>query len=322
MEPSMSIPAAKTASLPRSTRGYLIAITGTVIWSTTAIFIRYLSEAYAMPALVLAFWRDLIVVGVLGLVFAVLAPRLLKVEGRHIPFLVAYGLMLSLFNSFWSISVVFKGAAVSTVLAYSSSAFTAILAWRIFKERLDLLKITAVTLSLAGCVLVSSAYDLSAWGVNPMGIFTGLLSGLAFAGYSLMGKAASQREIQPWTALLYTFAFATPFILAYNLLPLGLPEAVASSNLFWLGGAWAGWLVLLALAAGPTIGGYGLYMVSLGYLPASVANLIATLEPAITALWAYLLLDERLTGPQLVGSALIIAGVAVLRWRERRSASR
>ena len=317
----MGISAAKPITRQHSTRGYLIAIVGTVIWSTTAIFIRYLNEAYNMPALVLALWRDLIVAAALILVFALLAPRLLRVERRHLPFLIAYGLLLSLFNSLWSVSVALNGAAVSTVLAYSSSAFTAVLAWRLFQERLDGLKITAVSLSLAGCVLVSGAYDAQAWGANSMGIFTGLLSGLAFAGYSLMGKSASERGIPAWSALLYTFALATPFLLVYNLLPLNLPQTLAAPNLFWLGQAWAGWAVLALLAVGPTIGGYGLYMVSLGYLPASVANLIATMEPAITAFWAYLLLGEVLTGPQLLGSSLIIAGVAVLRWRERRALS-
>lgn len=317
-EQGVDITAGKTTPLPRRTQGFLIAITGTVIWSTTAIFIRYLNEAYSMPALVLAFWRDLIVAGALGLIYLVLAPRLLRVERRQLPFLLGYGLVLSLFNSLWSASVAFNGAAVSTVLAYSSSAFTAVLAWWLLKERLDGLKIAAVCLSLVGCVLVSSAYNLQAWALNPLGIFTGLLSGLGFACYSLMGKASSERGIQPWTAMLYTFGLATPFILIYNLLPLGLPQSLAHPNLLWLGGAWQGWLVLALLAVGPTIGGYGLYTVSLGYLPASVANLIATLEPAMTALWAYLLLGEVLNSPQLVGSALIIAGVGLLRWRERR----
>ena len=55
----------------RLTRGYLICIAGTVFWSTTAIFIRYLTETYDLPAMVLAFWRDLILSLTLGLVFLV-----------------------------------------------------------------------------------------------------------------------------------------------------------------------------------------------------------------------------------------------------------
>jgi len=63
----------------------------------------------------------------------------------------------------------------------------------------------------------------------------------------------------------------------------------------------------------PTIGGYGLYTVSMKYLPAGTANLISTLEPPMTALIAYLLLQEQMTGVQIVGGLLILTGVVLVR---------
>jgi ADP-ribose pyrophosphatase YjhB (NUDIX family)/multidrug transporter EmrE-like cation transporter len=87
-----------------------------------------------------------------------------------------------------------------------------------------------------------------------------------------------------------------------------------------LGDAYMGWLVLILLAVGPTVGGFGLYTVSLNYLPASVANIIATLEPAMTSVLAFILLGERFTTPQWIGSFLIVAGVIVLRLEETPSA--
>ncbi len=304
-----------TPKTSRYARGYLICLSGTVMWSFTAIFISYLSRAYQLPALVLAFWRDIFVGGALALVFWLTRPALLRAGRPNLGFLVAYGLVLALFNSLWTVSVVFNGAAVSTVLAYSSAAFTAVLGWRMYGEQLGLRKITAVALSITGTVLVAGALDPAVWQVNPLGIITGLLSGIAFAAYSLMGKASAQREINPWTTLLYAFVFGAVFLLGLNGLNGILPGGIASRNLLWLGGALGGWLVLFSLAVIPTIGGYGLYTVSLGYLPVSVANLIATLEPVLTAIWAFLLLGERLTTLQIFGSALIITGVLLLRLR-------
>jgi drug/metabolite transporter (DMT)-like permease len=55
----------------------------------------------------------------------------------------------------------------------------------------------------------------------------------------------------------------------------------------------------------------------LRYLSPTVANLIATLEPALTALWAYLFLNEILGGIQLVGSLCIFTGVILLRLGEK-----
>ncbi len=297
------------------TRGYSIAVVSAVILSTTAIFIRYLTQTYQMPALVLAFWRDLFVAFTLLPVLALVRPALLRVQRMDLRYLVVYGLVLAIFNSLWTLSVALNGAAIATVLAYCSAGFTALLGWWFLKERLDWAKIVAVTLSLGGCVLVSGALDLAAWSANFVGIVTGILSGLLYAIYSLMGRSASQRKLNPWTTLLYTFGFAAIFLLFFNLIPGDfLPgKAVQATDLLWLGNSLPGWAILFLLAAGPTLTGFGTYNVSLSYLPSSVANLIVSLEPAITAVMAYVLFGELLNAIQVTGSLMILAAVIFLR---------
>jgi drug/metabolite transporter (DMT)-like permease len=297
------------------TRGYVIALISAAILSTTAIFIRHLTQVYQMPALVLAFWREVFVVLTLLLALGMLSPGLLRQGRRHLRYLVAYGLVLAVFNALWTLSVALNGAAVATVLVYCSAAFTALLGWRLLGERLNWAKLLVVILCLGGCALVSGALDPAVWRVNLLGILTGVFSGLGYAVYSLMGRSAAQRGLNPWTTLFYTFSFAALFLLVFNLLPGGpLPGSASHpAELLWLGNAWAGWVVLILLAAGPTVAGFGLYNVSLAHLPSSIANLILTLEPVFTAAIAYILLGERLNGAQILGSLLILAGVAFLR---------
>lgn len=297
------------------TRGYFFALVSAAILSTTAIFIRHLTQTYHMPPLVLALWRDGMVALTLLPVLGLFRPLLLRVKHRHLVYLIVYGLVLAVFNALWTLSVALNGAAVSTVLVYCSAAFTALLGWWLLKERLDWAKLLAVALCLAGCVLVSGAWDPASWQTNLTSILTGILSGLGYAIYSLMGRSAAQRGLNPWTTLLYTFGFAAVFLLLFNLLPAGLLPGAATrpADFLWLGDRLAGWTILFLLAAGPTVAGFGLYNVSLGYLPSSVANLILTLEPAFTALIAYALLGERLNGLQLSGSLMILSGVVFLR---------
>jgi drug/metabolite transporter (DMT)-like permease len=311
----MTSPAPHTTHL---TRGYLMAVLAAIFLSTTAIFIRYLTVTYQMPALVLAFWRDVFVVVALVPALAIIRPALLKVGRQHLLYLVGYGFVLAFFNSFWTLSVALNGASVATVLAYCSAGFTALLGWWLLKERLGWGKLLAVAVTLGGCVLVSGAYDAAAWSINLGGILSGVLSGLGYAFYSLMGRSASQRGLNPWSTLLYTFGFAAIFLLLVNLLAGGaLPGSAAQpADLFWLGNAWVGWLVLFVLAAGPTVAGFGFYNVSLSHLPSSVANLIVTMEPLFTAVTAYFLFGEVLTAVQLLGGALILGGVVLLRLYE------
>jgi drug/metabolite transporter (DMT)-like permease len=108
--------------------------------------------------------------------------------------------------------------------------------------------------------------------------------------------------------------------LLFNLIPgdFFIGKAVQPSELMWLGNRYDGWIILFLLAAIPTLGGFGLYNVSLSYLPSSIANLIATMEPAFTAVTAYIFLAERLTTIQAIGGIFTLAGVVFLRLFENR----
>jgi len=304
----------------RIARGTSIAVAAAAVLSTTAIFIRYLTETTHVPALVLALWRDVFVVATLLPALALLRPRLLRPERRHLRYLATYGLVLAAFNALWTVSVALNGAAVATVLVYSSAAFTALLGRLILAERLSWAKVVAVAVSLGGCALVSGASDLSAWRAGAPSLLVGVLAGLGYAAYSLMGRSAAVRGLDPWTTVLATFGFASVFLLVANLLPLPPATGVASrpADLLWLGDSVVAWGVLLVLAAGPTVAGFGLYNVSLGYLPSSVANLIVTMEPVFTAAIAYLVLGERLSGIQVAGSVMIVGAVLLLRIHEGR----
>ncbi len=298
-------------------RGILLALLAITAWATTAIFISYLLENFDLQPLTLAFWRDFFVGTALFILVAIFQPSALRIHWRDIPFFLGYGLLgLAVFNAMWTYSVKYNGAAVATVLAYSSPAFTVLLAWPILKEALTLRKLMAVGLSLTGCVLVAEAYSPEKWQLQPLGIVFGLLTGLAFASYSLAGRWSSRRFSSPWTVTTYGFLFAA--------LGLGLtqrfdPGAVAQANggvffanpAFSLGAAWQGWAVLGVLAV-PTLMGFGLYTASLRYLQASVAALIAVLEPVLTAIMAIFILHESLKEIQWLGSALIVAAVILV----------
>jgi len=145
------------------TKGYIIALIGITFWSTTGIFIGYLITNYHLPSLVLAFWRNTLVCVVLVPVLFLVRRPLLRINTKQISFFIFYGLILALFNSIWTLAVETNGAAVATVLGYSSAGFTALLAWWLFKEKLGLPKIIAVVLSLSGCVMVSNAYSPDMW---------------------------------------------------------------------------------------------------------------------------------------------------------------
>ncbi len=298
--------------MSRLTKGYLIALIGITFWSTTGIFISILTGPYHMPPLLLALWRNLLVCLALALGLSVVRPSLLQLQKKDLGFLILFGLALAFMNATWVLSVRYNGAAVATVLVYGSAGFTALIGHWWFGERLGWSKIAAVLISLAGCVLVAEAYDPSMWGVNPLGLSLGLLSALTFALYSLSGKQAARRGLNPWNSMFYSFMMGSVFLLIFNFLPF-LPSSLPAVAALQPSLPLNGWLVLIVLSFVPTLLGFGLYNTSLVYLPASVANLLATLEPALTAVEAYLFLGERLSLIQIAGGLLVVAAVVMIR---------
>jgi drug/metabolite transporter (DMT)-like permease len=294
-------------------RGYTIAFAATVLWSSTGVLISYLSRVYQLPVLVMAFWRDLMVA--LGMA----AGLVVISRGRfHLPrsqwkFMLLNGLTLAVFNILWIFSIEFNGAAVATVLAFSSPAITAILSRWIFREEFSRTQVISIVLSLSGTILVSGALDPNAWNLNPGGILFGLLTGLIFAIYNLEGKHAADQKIDSWTALLYSFATAAALLLIFKMGIDLLTSKPLFTDMLWLGDSIGGWGVLLFLAMGPTLGGFGLYTLSMRYLSPTVTNLISTFEPVLTSIWAFLLFGEVMGRTQLMGSLVLFAGIILLR---------
>ena len=111
-------PAVRPSTRPvaNPARGFAIGLCAAAILSTMAVLIRYLSVTFHLPALVMAFWRDLFVVLTLLPIFAFWRRDLLRASRRDLPYLAAHGLVLAFFNVFWTLSVTLNGAAVATVL--------------------------------------------------------------------------------------------------------------------------------------------------------------------------------------------------------------
>lgn len=302
-------------------QGYVIAIISAMLLAFTAIIIRALTEYYHLPTFVLAFWRAALVALVLLPLLLLFKPQWAYLRREQLPFYAGYGLLLALFNSLWTLSVALNGASVATILTYCSVGFTVFLGWMMYNERLSLRELLVIVVSLGGCFLVSNGDSMGNSRFDLLGLMVGMLSGIGYTLYTLGGRIASERRYPVWNTILYVFGFSAVYQWLFNtlltLFPLATFHGMAGDLWFLSQGAqgiqWSGWLLLLTLAAGPTLLGFGLYNISLKTLPLAVANLILSLELVFTAVIAYFLLGENMNQLQLLGSALVMGGVLMLR---------
>ena len=92
---------------------------------------------------------------------------------------------------------------------------------------------------------------------------------------------------------------STVFLLAINL-AMGTSLAVPGGR---------SWGALLGLGLVSQLGGYLALTYAMGHLPATITSVSLLSQVPLTALLATLLLHEPMTGPQILGGALVLAGV-------------
>lgn len=258
---------------------------------------------YEPDPLTVVTWRALLAAGLLLFVLAIFRRDLLAVRWRDLPFFAAYAFLAVTLNFLAYFSAVkYTSIAVAVILLYTYPAFVTLLSAVFLSERLTARKGWALLLTFAGAVLVIQAYQPAALRLNLRGILWGLAAGFTAALYSIFGKKALGRY-NPFTVVLYAFGLGGIFLALLRgpteLAGLRYPGIV--------------WLLLLGLAAIPTLGGYTCYTAGLRRLEASRASILATWEVVAAAALGYLLFGEALDAAQAAGALLVVTGIASLR---------
>jgi drug/metabolite transporter (DMT)-like permease len=300
--------AAETAAPARSDlTGFLLVILASACWGTSGIFVKLITLDTGVSAIALAFWRDVTTFAVLFLSLVLFRRDWLRVQRSDLPWLVGMGASLGIFHVFWNLNVFINGVAVATVQQAAMPAIVTVAAWLLWHESLSWSKIVAIILTFAGTVLVSGLDVLGQSQLTLVGLLVGFGTPTFYAAWNLFGKKARQTN-NPVTSLTYTFGFG-----ALILLPLQFftpqPFPVGTNALLWFA----------ALIGLSTIIPFTLYTSALGRLPASVASILAMSEIAFVAVYAYVLLQERLTPTQILGAVLVVTGVLILSWYRWRA---
>lgn len=291
--------------------GYLTVLAATACWGTSGVFVRLILADQQVSALALAFWRDFATFLVLLIGLRLLRPAWLIVKRRDLLWFAALGAAIGVFHIVWNLAVFLNGAAVATVQQAAMPAIVALVAWLIWRERLTRRKILAIVLTFVGTVLVSGVDVLGQTDLTLAGLLVGLATPVTYAGWNLLMKQIRGAH-NSFTTLTYGFGFAALVLLPVQAFT-SQPASISASLALYFAG-------LIGLA---TVGGFSIYTFALGRLQASVATILAMAEIPIVAVYAYLLLGERMTGQQIVGSVLVVFGVLMLyrrRSRESRSA--
>ncbi|MFF2747563.1 EamA family transporter [Kitasatospora sp. NPDC058048] len=202
------------------------------------------------------------------------------------------------------------GVAVATVIALGSApVFTGLLGWLTRQGRPGGRWAGATALAVLGCALLVLGPELAGGGgvVDPLGVLLAALSGLSYAGYSLIGGRLITAG-HPSGGVMGAM-FGGGALIVLPVLLAGDPEWLASAR---------GAGVVLHLAVVTTFLAYWLFGRGLRHTTAQTATTLTLAEPAVAAVLGVAALGERLPALSWCGLAVLAAGLAVLALPGRR----
>jgi probable blue pigment (indigoidine) exporter len=161
------------------------------------------------------------------------------------------------------------------------------------------MQVVGTIVSLAGSGLFFSS-GLRA--DRPLGMGLLAVGLVSFACFGILGRGVAKgQHVDTLSLTAFPLAFGGGLLLLIALPLEGLPKSPP-----------VGWLIVLWLATVNTALAYMLYNHALQVLTALEMNVILNLSPLVTAVVAWLMLDEKLSAVQILGIIIVIVGVALV----------
>jgi drug/metabolite transporter (DMT)-like permease len=273
---------------------YLALVAGIVCIAWSAIFVRWTD----IPGPASAFYRMLVPALVL------LPTFLLHREGTGLrrPMLgiialggVFFALDLALYNT----SILKTSAANATLLGNNTPIVVGLLSWMVFRKRPSNAFWLGLLLALGGTLLILWA-DLGKLVRFGMGDLMALVAAGCFAVY-LLATERVRTSTSTLGFLRLAMISSTLVLFLINLI-LGISLSFPHRRTLW---------AVLGLGLVSQLGGYLALTYALGHLPATITSVSLLVQGPLTAVMAAILLGEAPTWPQIVGGALVLAGVGL-----------
>jgi drug/metabolite transporter (DMT)-like permease len=191
-------------------------------------------------------------------------------------------------------------ASLLSLLVYTFPGMVAITAVAIGRERMSGRRGVALALASGGLVLVVAGSGAGA--IEPLGAALGLGAAVVYSAYILVSDGVARRV--PARALATVVCTGAALSLTAGSLLLGdlRPRELTA----------AGWGWLACLAAVSTVGAISLFFAGLRRVGPTAASILATVEPLVTVVLAFLVFGEGLAAVQVAGGVLLLAAVPVL----------
>lgn len=268
-----------------------------VLWGLTGIFVRKLN-GIGMDNFQLTFFRSFFAAISLVAYFLLTDKEQLKVNPKDLWCFFGTGILsVFSFSVCYFYTLMHSSVSVAVILAYTAPFFVIILSAIIFREKITLLKLTALFVATLGCFLLCKTDKNTP--ITAVVILIGLLAGLSYASYSIFARFVVGKY-PPFVITAYTFIFSS--IASFFLADFKSLFSVISANPESI-------LTLIIFSFVSTLMPYLLLTIGLKYVEAGKAAILTTTEVLTASLVGILFFREKITAAGILGIILILAAV-------------
>ncbi len=294
----------------RKRRGSLFILAAAVFWSTGGYFIKYIS----LDAFGISLWRSSLAAISLYIFYRINFSKKTSHSGLRTPesrkdwyslrtlsTAVVYAALLVLFVMATKLTT----SANAIFLQYTAPVYVLFFDPIISRTKLKLADIIAVVITIAamGLFFVGKFETSSA-----IGNILALISGVCFAGYTLLLKHEKTTEAMRWQSVIVGHLIIVVVMLILTLTgnAVAMPKNIEE----------VGMLCFLGVMQ---IGvPYALFTKGIPHVRALDALLLSMLEPVLNPVWVYFGIHETPSEYAMIGGAIILAVVIVRTFYEGR----
>ncbi len=272
----------------------------TVFWGASATLARFMFRERDIPPLTIVEMRLVLSTLILGVWMASSRPRTLVVDRRDWgPFALLGVLGVAAIQGGYYHSISVLGVGLAILIQYLAPSL--IVLWELLRgARLTRRIVITLAAAMVGTALLVGNNGAQLDRARPIDWAISFSTAFTFAFYIVYSKRILARYA-PETILFYTFLVAG-LVWAIVTPPWRIAAAGYDASM---------WGVFLLLAVTSALIPFALFYAGLRRMPAAEAGILATLEPVVAVVAAWIALGEGLAAIQWLGALLVLLAAAL-----------
>jgi drug/metabolite transporter (DMT)-like permease len=232
----------------------------------------------------------------------------LTINRKSLVIALAGGVVFGADIAVWNMSLIKITATVSTLIANLAPLWVGLLSYLLFKKRSGALFWIGTCVAIAGMIILVGYQNILALKFNA-GILLALLASFFYAVYIIITKNVLQ-QISTITFMFYNMLAASIFLLIICMFQ--------KNDLMHFSAA--AWWYFLGLGLVCQLAGWLTINHSLRFLESTKVSIALLSQTVVACFWATLLLNEKHELNEIIGSIIVLAGIAVTFLKSRKMA--